>query len=226
LSTRFASNTTVWDNISVREIPGTHAHALTDAARPTLGAFGGVGGTLAAQFNGSSQAMQTVAPLDMSSTDEVTVIAAVRSLSDALAQVIVESSDGAANGRFALFRPVGAGTTGVSFRSSGTAVITVTASGYGATANYILTGSAKIATPAAQLFVNGTSVASSAATQGTGNYGNHLINIGIRNAASPTLPFNGHIAALCIVGLRPSNLPAGWLETMTGILTPPGVAFT
>jgi hypothetical protein len=53
-----------------------------------------------------------------------------------------------------------------------------------------------------------------------------LLNIGARNAASPSLFYNGHLAALCIVGRQPSSLPSGWLETMTGLLVPQDAVFS
>jgi hypothetical protein len=208
------------DNISVREIPGTHAHALSDAVRPTLGGFAG-GSTLAAIFNGTNSAMQTVAPLDMSSTDEVTVIAVVRSLANA-ASIIAEPTVGA--GSWNLQR-TGANT--YLFVSLGSGIAKAAATGaIFQPDNAVFVCRAKINQPIVGIRRNSGGEATNIDTQGSGNYNNQMVNVGCRNAASPSFFFNGHIAALCIVGRQPSNLPSGWLETMTGLLVPRDATFT
>jgi hypothetical protein len=214
-----ALNATV-DNISVREIPGTHKHALSDAARPTLGGFAG-GSTLAAQFNGTNSAMQTVAPLDMSSTDEVTVIAVVRSLA-AFGWIIESSASVDVNaGTFAVRRD--SSLQYRAFSRGNAAAINVPTGAFSAPDNAIVALHAKIATPALRIRRNSGAEVTNAASQGTGNYGNYVLNIGGRNGAAS---FTGDLAALCIVGRQPSSLPSGWLETMTGLLVPRDAVFS
>lgn len=211
------------DKVSVREIPGTHAWALSDAARPSLGGFAG-GSTLSAQFNGTNSATQTVATLDMTSTDEVTVIAVVRSLTDEV-RVIAELTNvwSSNNGTFLLNRSTGNQNQ---FGSRGTNGVPVSVGGVTQPDSAVIVGRAKISSPVVGGRRNSASEVTSSSSQGTGNYGNHLLNIGARNAASPSLFYNGHIAALCIVGRQPSSLPVDWLQTMTGLLVPPEAAFS
>jgi hypothetical protein len=199
---------------------GLALQALSDAARPTLGGFAG-GSTLSAEFNGTSSAMQTVAALDMSSTDEVTVIAVVRASADVTSIIAELGASASLANTFSLTRSV----LRYAFSSRGTAIATALVTGsYPANDDALLVARAKISTPISSIARNRATADTSAASQGAGNYGNHLLNIGARNAAS--LFYNGHIAALCIVGRQPSSLPSTWLETMTGLLVPQDAVFS
>jgi hypothetical protein len=132
------------------------------------------------------------------------------------------ASVGAVAGSFNIFRTAANAYTFASRGSSSAANATSGASAQ--PHNAILICDGKISSDSSGVAVNSGARAGSATDQGTGNYGNHLFNIGSRNASS--LYFNGEAAALCVVGLQPSSLPSGWLETMTGLLVPPEATFT
>ena len=77
---------------------------------------------------------------------------------------------------------------------------------------------ADISTPSLALRANGSQVATSTATQGTGNYGNYPLYIGRRNNAS--LPFNGRIYQMVVCGkaLNSSELASteAYVNSKTG----------
>jgi hypothetical protein len=211
------------DNISVREIPGTHNHALSDGARPNIEAFPG-SAALGARFDGIDDALQSVRALDMSSTDEVTVIAVVRALG---ATGIIAEFGPASFSTIRTFGLVLTAATGYRLRSYGLNAYT-DADTTGATFpdSAILVGRAKLGAPVSAIRRNSGAEIVNVSAQGAANYSSQFLNIGVRNAESPAAFYSGHIAALCVVGLQPSSLPAEWVETMTGLLLPPGATFS
>jgi hypothetical protein len=184
------------DNISVRELPGCHQVAPSDAARPVLEAFAGTG-PLAARFNGTDRSMGSLTTLDLTSTDEVTVIAAVRSLADGFTQAIVEFSSnfGSTAGAFALLRSASNAYSG---NSRGSASATAAIAAFLQPDNALIVARAKISTPSVSIARNRATATSNASSQGTGNYGNHTVFLGARNNAS--LRFDGQIGRLAIIG--------------------------
>lgn len=179
--------------------PGVHAAATSDARRPVYGSFDG-GAAMAAQFPATAgNSLQTVTTLDLTSTDEVHVFAAVRGLSDGANRVIVEAAADwtIATGTFFMYR-----TSANQYQatSRGTSNALASSGAYPQPDASLLYLRAKISTDTLRLWRNGTQVATNTADQGSGNFGNHLINIGARNAGSPTLPLNGRIARLAIIG--------------------------
>jgi hypothetical protein len=93
------------------------------------------------------------------------------------------------NGSIGLFAPLSAAAN-YEFRSQGTALAQATTSNtFAAPITNVLTALGNISGDSAILRVNGAQAASSTADQGTGNYGNYVLNIFSRNQAS--LFFNG-----------------------------------
>lgn len=188
----------VVSELSVRELPGNPLQAPTDARRAALGTF--AGGTVPClTFNGSSHGYATMAPIDPAGADEVHVFAAVRSLSDGLNQAIVETNTSvdADTGSLQILRASG---DQYRFVSRGTASNFVqSGTGFSQPDNALLYARSKISTPIGTLNRNGTQIATSSATQGTGAYTSQILNVGCRNAASPLLHFNGQMLGLAVI---------------------------
>ena len=183
------------DNISVREITGNPLLAPTDARRPTWGAMSN--GLPCSVWDGT-RAMATAAAVDFSAHDQITVMAAVRSVGNGAVIAEASASADANNGSFLVYRTGGGSFYGQSRGT--TAAQALAGSTFTAPDNAILILRSKIGTPSVTLDRNGSQIAINTATQGTGNYGNHIINIGARNAASPSLFFNGEITRIAAIG--------------------------
>jgi len=154
-------------------------------------------------FDGVDDSMAT-ANIDFSATDEMTVIAGVRKLSDAATAMLVELSvtSSSNNGTFAIFAP-NAGAT-YTWRSRGTApTLTVTPASYAAPITNVVTGLGDISADQSIIRVNGTEVASESVDQGTGNFGNYPLYIGRRGGT--TLPLSGYDFGLIIRGKTTSG---------------------
>ena len=189
------------DNVVVRNVPGNHAYQTTSASRPTLQTTGGL---WYLSFDGSDDSLVTNA-VDFTATDEMTVIAGVRKLSDAARGIICELS-------------VSVGTNPASFLLDGpgfssTDSFSLIVRGDGANRNFVdsgnpfpapvsvvLTANIDFALPAndGTLRANGVQRGVTPDDTGAGNFGNYQLFIGRRNQASN--PFNGHIYQLIIRG--------------------------
>lgn len=171
---------------------GNHATQATAGNRP-------VTTTLNTSFRGiafdgatSNRWLQTAA-IDFSNSDEVTVVAGVRKLSDAARGKLVELGPGSAP-RFNLEAPDAAGASSFLFGSGGTLIVSAGASGFSAPNTAVLTGVGDISGDSVILRRNGSQVASNAADQGTGNYPNSVVTIGRGGGGS--FFFNGVITFL------------------------------
>jgi len=194
--------------------PGCHQVAPSDAARPVLEAFAGTG-PLAARFNGTDRSMGSLTTLDLTSTDEVTVIAAVRKLSDGATGFVMELSQSSAtnNGAAAL---IAASSGAYTARSAGTSFVDATSSVIAAPDSALLVLRAKISTDMLTLARNGTQISTNGTDQGTGNYGNHIVFLGARN--NSVLRLNGQIGRLAIIG---GALTAEELSIATALVAAP-----
>lgn len=176
---------------------------VTESGQPSCGYL---------SFNGSNQWMQTAAAVNFSATDEMSVFAGVRKVSDAASGVVIELSTGTLNnGMFSLFAPSDS-TFEFGFASRGagtTAVSRIDNAAYAAPFFAAQTGLSDISTDTALLRLNGTQVATSATDQGTGNYGNYVTYFGAR--AGTSLFFNGLMFSTIIRGA----LTSGTLLTRT-----------
>jgi hypothetical protein len=159
----------------------------------------GVRDVYASLYDGADDCLQ-VSGFDLSDTDKVTVIAGVRKVSDAASGTIAELSAtiSANNGAFQMRGPNGANPNYL-FRSRGTTErVAISANSFSSPITNFLVGVGDISGDVCRLLINGTQVATDTADQGTGNYANSTLNIGMRNNAS--LPFNGYIHYLFICG--------------------------
>jgi len=178
---------------------GNNMTQATGASMPLTTTIGT--GFRGIQFDGVDDWLQTAA-VDFSNSDEVTVVAGVRKLSDAAQGVVAElgvnsGGGGAEAGVFGLLMPRTAGQGEFALNAKGTIVSPVTASGFPAPRSAVLSAQAKISTDNALLRVNGALSASSATDLGTGNFGNYPMYLGRRGGA--TNPFNGVLTFLFVI---------------------------
>jgi hypothetical protein len=163
-----------------------------------------------AKFDGVDDWLES-GVVDMTSTDEVTVLAGVTKLSDAASAIAVEFSKdvGTNNGAFAIAAPSANGSNSYRASSRGTATNHVGSGVFAPAPDKALVGLiGKISAPSVTLRRNGVQVATSTVSQGTGNYGAHKFYMGRRGGT--TLPFNGRIYGVTVVGklLTDSQLAA------------------
>lgn len=169
-------------------------------------------------FDGTDDWLAT-GNIDFSATDKVSVFAGIRKLSDAAQNVVAELSASIAsnNGAFLLSAPLSAASN-YSFSTRGTSRVDNTVTTYAAPITNIVTGLADIAAPINTIRVN--QVATTLATsQGTGNFGNYPLYIGMRGGT--TLPLNGRIYSLIIRGALTSTpqleQTERWIAAKTGV---------
>jgi hypothetical protein len=151
-------------------------------------------------FNGVTQFLK-VETLDLSSTDAVTVFAGVRKLSDVATGFLCELSDSidVNQGVFYVACPGANGSRKYSAAFKGTiSSLAQVFSGYDAPTTNILTGIGDISENVAKLRINSEVVSVNNSDQGSGNYGSYPLYIGMR--AGTSLPFNGELTRLTIVG--------------------------
>jgi hypothetical protein len=162
------------------------------------------------RFDGTDDCLFT-GNIDFSATDEVTVCAGVRKLSDAAIARIAELSATTAttDGSFALgvttlgrYTVDSRGTTQVGAgEGAGTSPVPIT---------NVLTQTARISAPVCSLRNNGVQTTTITSSQGTGNYGNHPLYIGARADASQRL--NGRLYQLVVRGALTGTPVLGQLE--------------
>ena len=171
-------------------------------------------------FDGVDDAMATPS-INFSASDEISVFAGVRKLSDAAGGVLCElsASSGSNNGTIGLLAPRGAASATYGYNSKGSlaAAFFDTAASYSSPITNILTAQSKIATDTATLSVNGASDGSSAVDQGTGNMGSYPLYIGARNQTS--LYLNGNLYGLTVRGALSDAAEIAEAEAITAELT-------
>lgn len=196
--------------------PNAKHASSTGTKRPTWNSAG------YATFDAFDDYMQTAA-IDFSATDAVTVVAAVRKLSDAAAGTLIELSDnaGSSSGAFHVRAPRTA-TSNYSAVSRGTAGAEAILSGFAAPVTNVVTAEMDISSDSLSIRADGGTAATSASDQGTGNYGNYALNIGARNTAS--LFLSGRIYRLLVIGrtltTTERNAAERWAAQPVGITIP------
>jgi hypothetical protein len=173
-------------------------------------------------FDGSDDSLATAA-IDFSATDEMSVFAGVREITNGGsidARMIAELSAavGSNAGSWALYRN---GTAGYGFNSRGSAAVVQNnvTTGYAFPITNVVTGLSDISGDLATLRANGSQVVQSTSDQGTGNYGAaHPLYIGSR--AGSSLRFNGRLYSLAVVGraTTASEIESmeAWVNSKTG----------
>lgn len=176
-----------------------HAVQATDAGRPILAGNGRT------RLLYRSMAMATPA-IDFTGTNKITVLTYVRKFSDALLGMAIElSANGfTTNGGFYVSAPNTNTGNSFGFAAKGSAAAAYTATTYaapyGAVLECVFDISGATLPDKIKPKVDGVvpSVSATGTTLGTGNFGNHVLNLGARNGA--TLGLNGAIGRTIIIG--------------------------
>jgi hypothetical protein len=147
--------------------------------------------------DGSDDSLITTS-VDFSSTDKMTVMAAVRKLSDAAAMNVVESSTAftSADGSFAM-RAANSGAD-YYYGNRGSIAAQAVSSLFAAPTTNVVTGVGDIAGDETRLRVDGVSRSLTTSNLGSGNFGNHVIYL-LRRAGTSN-PFSGILYTLIIRG--------------------------
>jgi hypothetical protein len=183
---------------------GADLRLATDAAYPyqrvvTATDYADVGVPRSFLHDGFDDSSYTASSLNLSGTDKVTVWAGVYKNSDAATGIMYEHSADTNTNDGSFRATIVAGEPRYYFLSKGTAQNGVaTGTGFAAPISSVMTGIADIAAPNVAIRVNGVQQVASSASQGAGNYGNHVFYIGRRG--NTTLPFNGKIYCIIIRG--------------------------
>lgn len=176
---------------------GNHAIQATSAKRPTLRQAGSL---YYLEFDGA-QGLRSAA-IDFTSTDSMSVFAGAKSETDAT-QMIGELStnSGGNDGTFRIGSVAGDQWRYAS-KGDGT-LVNANANGYTPPLTSVLTGLSDISDPVVTTRVDGVQEASSTTSQGSGNYGNHVLNVGARNNGGG-FQLNGFIYGLIVRGATSS----------------------
>ena len=188
------------DLSSIKDLSGRNNHAAQPNATSRATIITDPSGYKSLKFDGVDDGYVTPS-INFTNTDKVTVIAAVRKLSDAQGAFVCELSSSVTsnNGTFFVAAPNGAGNNNFSFASRATSTSLIQSStNFPSPFSAVLTANADIAAPIAKIKVNNTEVRTATNTQGTGSYGNYPLYIGRRGGAIS--PFNGQIYALLVIG--------------------------
>lgn len=190
----------VSDLSSIKDLSGNNNHALQANSTSRASLITDPSGYKSLKFDGIDDGYATQS-INFTATDKVTVIAAVRKLSDTAVGMVAELSVSSFStaGTFSLRAPQTAGAANVGSYSRGTVQVNPAASVFGLVAPVSVYLSAKmsISTNLNAIIVNGVT-SSLPDNQGTGNYGNYPLYIGRRGGT--TLPFNGQIYAILVIG--------------------------
>lgn len=201
------------ESFSIKELPGNHATRTTTAQQPILRQTGG--GLYYAEFDGIDDSWVT-GNIDFSATDEMTVIAGLRKLSDAASAMLVElSSSWAANtGAFFLHAPETGGVGTYSSGSRGTAGLNLNQRViFNSTApdTRVVTSTHDISGDLTVGRMDGVQQGTATGDKGAGNFGNYPLFVGRRGGTS--LPFNGHLFGMIVRGKTTSGTDLTNAET-------------
>ena len=144
----------------------------------------------------ANRGLVTLGTLDLTATDAVSAGMVALKTSDAALSALLELSPTvfSNNGAFWIGAPDTNGAANVQFRAGGTVKDAIVRSSLAAPVIVSMLGESKIATDTLKFTVNGVQT-TSAGDQGSGNYGNHRVNIGGRDlAGTPLISFSGFYA--------------------------------
>jgi hypothetical protein len=188
---------------AIRDLSGNGHHATQPSAgqRPVISSFSGFASAL---FDGIDDYLVTPS-IDFSGTDKISIFAVLRKLSDASSGIACELSANASlnESAFYLAAPSGSGSLKYATMARGTAPETAaqrahTGSNGAAPDSAVLTATHDISGDRSTLRRNGVAAADATGDKGAGNFGNYPLYIGRR--AGSSLPYNGHLAALLVIG--------------------------
>lgn len=163
------------------------------------------------RFDGTDDGLYTPAVFDWTATDKVTVVGAVRKLSDASLATIAELGPATAstNGSWLLCAPSGTNSTTFGMFARGTAYGGVSPAGFPAPYQGTVIATTDIAAARLTLAVDGGSGLSVPYALGAGNFASQVLYVGRRS--NSTLPFPGVIFSLRGFGRLVSPDERGWL---------------
>lgn len=182
---------------------GNHASQPTGSKRPTYQTGGGLAWL---DFSGATKRMQTPI-IDFTGSDQLSVFAGVRKLSDAAYAVILEIGAGAEinPGTAILYAPRVANSVRYRFTSYGTSAAPAGTNNvaYAAPVTSVLTGYSDISARICTLRIDGALIQNNTVSQGTGNYGANSLSIGGRHVDDGF--FNGNIYGMVVIGRQPDD---------------------
>jgi hypothetical protein len=163
-------------------------------------------------FDGADDGLVTSSSIDFTGTDALSVFAGARKTADPAAnQNVVELSDsvGSNTGAFRLFC-----TSTDVWRSimKGTTANTISTAAVGNPNKSILTVTADISDPLHSFRRNGSVVESNTNSLGTGNFGNHELNMGSRNGGASSV-LNGDVYGLVVLGKKATDSEVAAVES-------------
>tara|TARA_R110000787_G_scaffold8584_1_gene29016 strand:+ start:516 stop:1328 length:813 start_codon:yes stop_codon:yes gene_type:complete len=164
---------------------GNHLTQATVGQQPTYE----TNGTLHwLEFLGIDEVLTSTASVNLTGSDEISVFAGMRKVTEAATAAVVELS---ANtdlnaGTFALFAPSSGGTNKYRWTSRGTntSFVNITSTAFNAPITNVVTSQGKISTDLCTIRIDGVQVGSSATDQGTGNFVLNKLSVGGRENGS------------------------------------------
>ena len=156
-----------------------------------------VGGLYFLEFDGIDDGLKSET-IDFTGTDSMSVFAGARKEADEVA--VVAELSASLGGAVGAFRLASIGGDIWRYTSKGSLVANANASPFVPPITSVLTGLSDISSDISIIRVDGSQEASAGANQGTGNYGNHALNVGARNNASG-LQLNGRIYGIIVRGV-------------------------
>jgi hypothetical protein len=171
-----------------------------------------------ANFDGLDDWLQHAA-LDLTNTDEVTVVGGLMKFSDSATGCFYEQSisSSSGSGKVAVFAPISNGQTAVTFRSRGSLSSDATATNIPAPVKLAFAGEGSRGGDLARLRIDGVVEAEITSDQGGSGYGNEVGFLGRR--AGTSLPFRGRFYGLTVVGKALTEAQLTALEQRHGRFT-------
>lgn len=193
----------VSDLSSIKDLSGRNNHANQPNATSRATLITDPSGYKSLKFDGIDDGYVTQS-INFTNTDKVTVIAAVRKLSDAGASMVAELSVNAQTnaGSFYVIAPIYAGANYAVLINNGVSAPATTATGYTAPTSNVI--SARLNTKGVTrieqigMRVDGVLKGDTSALPTDGNFGSYPLFIGRRGGT--VMPFNGQIYALLVIG--------------------------
>jgi hypothetical protein len=185
---------------------GNHLIQTTETKCPTLKLAGGL---YYLEFDGVDDGLQSAA-IDFTGTDSMSVFAGARKEADEVA-VIGELSVNVGNNN-GTFRLASLAGNIWRYSSKGTSVVNANSNEYSPPVTSVLTGLSDISDDVTTLRVDGVQKSSPTSNQGTGNYGNHSLNVGARSNAT-SLQLEGNIYGLIVRGVMSNAAEIAATET-------------
>ena len=188
---------------------GNHATQTVSGSRPVYRTDGVLHWL---EFDGVDGFMETAA-IDFTGTDNMTVVIGLKKESDSTTSSAAELGPDITqtDGGFLILAPSFNGNNSYSVFSSGTSFARAGAGRFAeAPDTAVISMLANINAPILKIRRNSSLVESTSDSQGTGNYGNHVLTIGARESKQNS--FNGNIYSLVIRGAETGSTDLDSLE--------------